>query len=122
MWPLIDDKEGDWYPAGLPKKSVQGMEGYRVFLAMGLILVRCLCFESQQCESPSSRGRTLASHLKEPRARLFPQAFSCTHSRCRRTASTSWSSLVFCTACPGALQMGLEAATALVCGLSCCCS
>lgn len=30
MWPLIDDHEGDWYPAGLPKKSMEGMEGYRV--------------------------------------------------------------------------------------------
>lgn len=30
MWPLIDDKEGDWYPADVSEKSVEGMEGYRV--------------------------------------------------------------------------------------------
>lgn len=59
MWPLIDDKEGEWYPAGLPAKSVEGMEGYRVFLAMGLILVRGrACFMmlcKQACDAARRR-------------------------------------------------------------------
>ncbi|WOL18207.1 putative metal-nicotianamine transporter YSL12 [Canna indica] len=38
MWPLIGNKEGDWYPANLPSKSLNGLQGYRVFIAIALVL------------------------------------------------------------------------------------
>ena len=30
MWPLIKNKEGDWYAKGLGDSSLHGIQGYRV--------------------------------------------------------------------------------------------
>lgn len=30
MWPLIDGKKGDWYPADLKHSSLHGLQGYKV--------------------------------------------------------------------------------------------
>lgn len=30
MWPLIEQKKGDWYPADLKPSSLRGIVGYRV--------------------------------------------------------------------------------------------
>ncbi|KAF3335379.1 putative metal-nicotianamine transporter YSL12 [Carex littledalei] len=38
MWPLIERKKGDWFPADLPSTSLHGLQGYRVFIAISLIL------------------------------------------------------------------------------------
>lgn len=38
MWPLIKNKEGDWYAAGLGDGSLHGIQGYRVFIAIAMIL------------------------------------------------------------------------------------
>ncbi|KAL1319008.1 hypothetical protein AAHE18_15G246600 [Arachis hypogaea] len=38
MWPLIKNKEGDWYPKGLGESSLHGIQGYRVFIAIAMIL------------------------------------------------------------------------------------
>ncbi|XP_023736439.1 probable metal-nicotianamine transporter YSL7 [Lactuca sativa] len=38
MWPLIEKKEGDWYEAGLKSSNFHGIQGYRVFTAIALIL------------------------------------------------------------------------------------
>ncbi|KAH8482954.1 hypothetical protein H0E87_027630 [Populus deltoides] len=38
MWPLIDTKKGDWYPADLKPDSLNGLQGYKVFIATALIL------------------------------------------------------------------------------------
>lgn len=38
MWPYIDHKKGDWYPADLKPSSLRGMVGYRVFISIALIL------------------------------------------------------------------------------------
>ncbi|RDY05325.1 putative metal-nicotianamine transporter YSL7, partial [Mucuna pruriens] len=38
MWPLIDAKRGDWYPADLKKNSFHGLQGYKVFIAIAMIL------------------------------------------------------------------------------------
>ncbi|KAL4597295.1 hypothetical protein ACB092_12G223400 [Castanea dentata] len=38
MWPLIEDRKGDWYPADLSSGSFSGLEGYKVFIAIALIL------------------------------------------------------------------------------------
>ncbi|CAL9136587.1 unnamed protein product [Musa acuminata var. zebrina] len=37
MWPLIGNKKGDWYPADA-LGSLDGLQGYRVFIAIALIL------------------------------------------------------------------------------------
>ncbi|XP_062219733.1 probable metal-nicotianamine transporter YSL14 isoform X1 [Phragmites australis] len=38
MWPLIAKKKGSWYPASLPDSSLHGLQAYRVFISIALIL------------------------------------------------------------------------------------
>ncbi|KAK1375621.1 hypothetical protein POM88_031814 [Heracleum sosnowskyi] len=38
MWPLIEDKKGHWYPADLSPSSLNGLQGYKVFIAIAMIL------------------------------------------------------------------------------------
>ncbi|XP_066343344.1 probable metal-nicotianamine transporter YSL13 [Miscanthus floridulus] len=38
MWPLIAKKKGIWFSADLTDSSLHGMQGYRVFIAIALIL------------------------------------------------------------------------------------
>lgn len=38
MWPLIEDRKGHWYPADQSPSSLQGIQGYRVFIAIAMIL------------------------------------------------------------------------------------
>ncbi|KAF5791117.1 putative oligopeptide transporter, OPT superfamily [Helianthus annuus] len=38
MWPLINEKKGTWYPADLPDSSLHGLQGYRVFIGIAMIL------------------------------------------------------------------------------------
>ncbi|KAK9106346.1 hypothetical protein Syun_022357 [Stephania yunnanensis] len=38
MWPLIAKKKGDWFPADIPASSLHGLQGYRVFIAIAMIL------------------------------------------------------------------------------------
>lgn len=38
MWPLIETKKGDWYSADLSPSSFHGLQGYKVFIAIAMIL------------------------------------------------------------------------------------
>ncbi|XP_066349712.1 LOW QUALITY PROTEIN: probable metal-nicotianamine transporter YSL12 [Miscanthus floridulus] len=38
MWPLIRNKKGCWYPASLSESSLHGLQGYRVFISIAIIL------------------------------------------------------------------------------------
>ncbi|KAL6561190.1 putative metal-nicotianamine transporter ysl7 [Orobanche minor] len=38
LWPAIESKKGDWYSAQLPASSLHGIQGYRVFLAIAMML------------------------------------------------------------------------------------
>ncbi|XP_015691659.2 probable metal-nicotianamine transporter YSL12 [Oryza brachyantha] len=38
MWPLIRNKKGSWYSASLKETSLHGLQGYRVFISIALIL------------------------------------------------------------------------------------
>ncbi|XP_075495821.1 putative metal-nicotianamine transporter YSL7 [Primulina tabacum] len=38
MWPLIQTKEGSWYKAGLKASDIHGIQGYRVFIAISMML------------------------------------------------------------------------------------
>ncbi|XP_044420090.1 probable metal-nicotianamine transporter YSL14 [Triticum aestivum] len=38
MWPLIGKKKGSWYLASLPESSLHGLQAYRVFISIALIL------------------------------------------------------------------------------------
>ncbi|KAH6837650.1 YELLOW STRIPE like 7 [Perilla frutescens var. hirtella] len=38
MWPLIHNKKGDWYSAEYPSSSLHGLQGYKVFIAIAMIL------------------------------------------------------------------------------------
>uniref|UniRef100_A0A7C9AP95 Uncharacterized protein n=1 Tax=Opuntia streptacantha TaxID=393608 RepID=A0A7C9AP95_OPUST len=37
MWPLLSRLKGDWFPANLPEESMQGLNGYKVFISIALI-------------------------------------------------------------------------------------
>ncbi|XP_016509538.1 putative metal-nicotianamine transporter YSL7 [Nicotiana tabacum] len=38
MWPLIQDRKGHWYPADESPASFHGLQGYKVFIAIAMIL------------------------------------------------------------------------------------
>lgn len=38
MWPYIETKKGSWYAANLQESSLRGINGYKVFGAIGMIL------------------------------------------------------------------------------------
>ncbi|KAI3776863.1 hypothetical protein L1987_46653 [Smallanthus sonchifolius] len=38
LWPFITTHAGDWYPAGLDQDDFKGLYGYKVFIAIALIL------------------------------------------------------------------------------------
>ncbi|KAK9122243.1 hypothetical protein Syun_019860 [Stephania yunnanensis] len=38
MWPLIHGLKGHWYSAALPESSMKSLQGYKVFIAIALIL------------------------------------------------------------------------------------
>lgn len=38
MWPLIDARKGDWYSAELSPSSLHALQGYKVFIAIAMIL------------------------------------------------------------------------------------
>ncbi|KAJ9708020.1 hypothetical protein PVL29_000199 [Vitis rotundifolia] len=38
MWPLIKNRKGDWYSAELSESSLHGLQGYRVFISIAMIL------------------------------------------------------------------------------------
>ncbi|XP_039688254.1 probable metal-nicotianamine transporter YSL7 [Medicago truncatula] len=38
MWPLIGSKKGDWFPSDLKHSSLHGLQGYKVFIAIAMIL------------------------------------------------------------------------------------
>ncbi|KAA8526094.1 hypothetical protein F0562_007806 [Nyssa sinensis] len=38
MWPLISRLKGDWFPADLPESNMKSLNGYKVFIAISLIL------------------------------------------------------------------------------------
>lgn len=40
MWPLINDKKGEWFPEkyGQPSNNIRGIYAYKVFIGLGFIL------------------------------------------------------------------------------------
>lgn len=38
MWPLISQKEGDWFPSGLGSHDFKGLFGYKVFLTIAMTM------------------------------------------------------------------------------------
>ncbi|KAH0673071.1 hypothetical protein KY284_024158 [Solanum tuberosum] len=38
MWPMIEAKKGDWYSAHLSATSLHGIQGYRVFITIAMML------------------------------------------------------------------------------------
>ncbi|XP_062112792.1 probable metal-nicotianamine transporter YSL7 [Humulus lupulus] len=38
MWPLIDKRKGDWYSATFKPNNMHGLQGYKVFIAIAMIL------------------------------------------------------------------------------------
>ncbi|XP_043715769.1 probable metal-nicotianamine transporter YSL7 isoform X2 [Telopea speciosissima] len=38
MWPLIETKKGHWYPEDLSSASLHGLQGYKIFISIAMIL------------------------------------------------------------------------------------
>ncbi|KAL5815969.1 hypothetical protein ACOSQ3_024347 [Xanthoceras sorbifolium] len=38
MWPLIETRKGDWFSSDLSQSSLHGLQGYKVFIAIAMIL------------------------------------------------------------------------------------
>ncbi|KAI8471372.1 MAG: OPT superfamily oligopeptide transporter [Monoraphidium minutum] len=38
MWPMMERRAGDWYPAGLDSHDFQGLFGYKVFLVIAILM------------------------------------------------------------------------------------
>ncbi|KAF5206596.1 Metal-nicotianamine transporter ysl3 [Thalictrum thalictroides] len=38
MWPLIDARKGDWFPADASSNNLNGLQGYQVFISIAMIL------------------------------------------------------------------------------------
>ncbi|EXC45314.1 putative metal-nicotianamine transporter YSL7 [Morus notabilis] len=83
MWPLIEQKKGDWYSAELSPSSLHGIQGYRVFIAIAMMLgdgifhvAYMLCktgyslvkhqLNKKSLESPSSTNSDISSTTSTP--------------------------------------------------------
>ncbi|XP_057486033.1 probable metal-nicotianamine transporter YSL7 isoform X2 [Actinidia eriantha] len=87
MWPQIEKKKGDWYSAQLSASSLHGIQGYRVFLAIAMMLgdglfhvvfmlivtVRSFIAQhsNKQLESASSNDLTAADYDEKRRTEYF---------------------------------------------------
>ncbi|GFZ21341.1 YELLOW STRIPE like 7 [Actinidia rufa] len=87
MWPQIEKKKGDWYSAQLSASSLHGIQGYRVFLAIAMMLgdglfhvvymlivtVRSFIAQhsNKQLESASSNDLTAADYDEQRRTEYF---------------------------------------------------
>ncbi|KAG2305111.1 hypothetical protein Bca52824_033762 [Brassica carinata] len=38
MWPLIETRKGDWFPSNVDSSSMNGLQAYKVFIAVAMIL------------------------------------------------------------------------------------
>ncbi|TVU15029.1 hypothetical protein EJB05_38529, partial [Eragrostis curvula] len=38
MWPMLSKMKGDWYPSDIPESSMKGLQGYKAFICVALIL------------------------------------------------------------------------------------
>lgn len=69
MWPLIEKHKGNWYPADLPESSMKGLNGYKAFISIALILGDGLYMFTKilfiTCTSMHRRMRDKNKHLAE---------------------------------------------------------
>lgn len=69
MWPLIEKHKGNWYPADLPESSMRGLNGYKAFISIALILGDGLYVFTKilfiTCTSMHRRMRDQNKHLAE---------------------------------------------------------
>ncbi|WOL09806.1 putative metal-nicotianamine transporter YSL12 [Canna indica] len=38
MWPLVENQKGNWFPADISASSLHGLQGYKIFIAIAMIL------------------------------------------------------------------------------------
>ncbi|XP_077248474.1 YELLOW STRIPE like 1 [Tasmannia lanceolata] len=74
MWPLISKLKGDWYAGSLPESSMRSLQGYKVFIAISLILgdglynfLKVLCFTSKSIHARMKQKdlRAVADHQNQ---------------------------------------------------------
>eukprot|EP00250_Pteridium_aquilinum_P020071 c24689_g1_i2 orf=120-1628(+) len=90
LWPLISTRAGDWYPSDASGSNLQGLYGYKVFIAIALILgdglyniinATCMTLLSLYNQSPnrysvlppidSDKGRDESSYDEQVRIDFF---------------------------------------------------
>ncbi|BAB11231.1 unnamed protein product [Arabidopsis thaliana] len=69
MWPLIARLKGEWFPATLKDNSMQGLNGYKVFICIALILgdglynfVKILFFTGRSFHSRLSKTNSISTY------------------------------------------------------------
>ncbi|GAV70607.1 OPT domain-containing protein [Cephalotus follicularis] len=72
MWPMIESKKGYWYSAHLPGSSLHGIQGYRVFIAIAMMLGDGL-FHVVLMLIKTSRS-LIAQHTKKDSSAITPDS------------------------------------------------
>ncbi|KAF8413380.1 hypothetical protein HHK36_001361 [Tetracentron sinense] len=69
MWPLIRELKGEWFPATLPESSMKSLNGYKVFVAIALILgdglynfLKVLYFTTRNIGARLNNSNTVTEH------------------------------------------------------------
>ncbi|GBF88235.1 metal-nicotianamine transporter-like protein [Raphidocelis subcapitata] len=79
MWPMLQKREGDWYPAGLGPHDFQGIFGYKVFLVISILMGEGLYMVLRVLVSS---GKDTAKRVREVRAaRRLPKFHASGESR-----------------------------------------
>ncbi|KAH6771705.1 YELLOW STRIPE like 7 [Perilla frutescens var. frutescens] len=80
LWPFIENKKGDRYPAALPSNSLKGMRGYQLFISMAIILgdgaynyfkVVLLTLSRYKAKRGETESCSPSSYDEQKRTRLF---------------------------------------------------
>ncbi|VAH49749.1 unnamed protein product [Triticum turgidum subsp. durum] len=73
MWPLIHNNRGSWYSADLKDSSLHGLQGYRVFISIAMILgdglynfVKVLVRTSVAFAAMVKKNSTIPVHVHQP--------------------------------------------------------
>lgn len=61
MWPLIQNHEGDWYPAGLKSYDFKGLYGYKVISAVSTLNILDINCQWQQYHTALAASFSLLS-------------------------------------------------------------
>nr|GMC97921.1 metal-nicotianamine transporter YSL1 [Ipomoea batatas] len=72
MWPLMEKRKGDWFPANLPETSMKSLNGYKVFISIALLLgdglynfTKILCFTLLSIQGRFKNRRRVSGRVEQ---------------------------------------------------------